>query len=200
MLFEQDKIRKALARKSLLKMSQGDWPAFRSAKDCDVCDKLLGQDLVRDHCHITGKYREAAHSECNLKLQLCPKGTTIPVVFHNLRGCDSHLIMQVMSKAIADVERGEDEGDDDYENARKSAENIHKLKFIPNNTEKYISFSLGQLRFIDSAQFLLGRLDRLVSSVTGAGAGRDPLTITVTTGVSQNQQPKSCKNNPRFNS
>ena len=35
---------------------------------------------------------------------------------------------------------------------------------IPNNTEKYISFSLGQLRFIDSAQFLQASLDKLVSA------------------------------------
>ena len=39
-----------------------------------------------------------------------------------------------------------------------------KITCIPNNTEKYISFSLGQLRFIDSAQFLLASLDKLVSA------------------------------------
>ena len=95
---------------------------------------------VRDHCHITGKYWGAAHNACNLKLLLNPKTTTIPVVFHNLRGYDSHLLMQAISK----VEGG--------------------ISCIPNNTEKYISFSLGQLRFIDSAQFLLASLDRLVAA------------------------------------
>ena len=39
-----------------------------------------------------------------------------------------------------------------------------KVSCIPNNTEKYISFSLGQLRFIDSAQFLLASLDKLVAA------------------------------------
>ena len=39
-----------------------------------------------------------------------------------------------------------------------------RVSCIPNNTEKYISFSLGQLRFIDSAQFLLASLDRLVAN------------------------------------
>ena len=87
---------------------------------------------MRDQCHIKGKYRGAAHNACNLKLRLNPKTTTIPVVFHNLRGYDSHF---------------EDGGRD---------------KLYPNNTEKYISFSLGQLRFIDSAQFLLASLDKLV--------------------------------------
>ena len=39
-----------------------------------------------------------------------------------------------------------------------------QVSCIPNNTEKYISFSLGQLRFIDSAQFLLATLDKLVAA------------------------------------
>ena len=42
-------------------------------------------------------------------------------------------------------------------------ESNYKLTCIPKNTEKYTSFSLGQLRFIDSAQFLLATLDKLVS-------------------------------------
>ncbi|KAK3804083.1 hypothetical protein RRG08_057968 [Elysia crispata] len=114
------------------------------------CDDRLKGDSVRDHCHITGKYRGAAHSTCNLKLRLNPKTTTIPVVFHNLRGYDSHLLMQSISKV---------EG---------------RVSCIPHNTEKYISFSLGQLRFIDSAQFLLASLDKLVST-------NKPETFQITT-------------------
>ena len=120
-------------------MGRGDWRAFRTAETCQVCDKPLEGDAVRDHCHITGKYRGAAHTACNLKLRLNPKTTTVPVVFHNLRGYDSYLLMQAISKV----------GD--------------RVSCIPNNTEKYIS-SLGQLRFIDSAQFLLASLDKLVAA------------------------------------
>ena len=121
-------------------MTRGDWRAFRTAETCQVCDKPLEGNSVRDHCHITGKYRGAAHTTCNLKLRLSPKTTTIPVVFHNLRGYDSHLLMQAISKVAS------------------------RVHCIPNNTEKYISFSLGQLRFIDSVQFLLASLDRLVAA------------------------------------
>lgn len=39
-----------------------------------------------------------------------------------------------------------------------------KITCISKNMEKYISFSLGQLQFIDSAQFLLAYLDKLVSA------------------------------------
>ena len=30
------------------------------------------KDSVRDHDHMTGKYRGAAHNECNFKLELNP--------------------------------------------------------------------------------------------------------------------------------
>ena len=61
--------------------------------------------------------------------------TIIPVVFHNLRGYDSHLIMQAISETEGNV------------------------NVIANNMEKYISFSIGQLRFLDSLQFLNTSLD-----------------------------------------
>ena len=89
------------------------------------CDSF--RDSFRDHCHITGEYRCPAYNACNLKLRLRPKTTTIPVVFHNLRGYDSHLLTQVISNV---------EG---------------RITCIPKKTEKYISFSLGQPRFVDNA-------------------------------------------------
>ena len=66
------------------------------------------------------------------------KSATIPVFFHNLKGYYCHLLMQAMARV-----QGE-------------------LKCIPTNTETYISFSLGNLRFVDSVNFLLSSLDKLV--------------------------------------
>ena len=40
------------------------------------------RDAVRDHCHITGKFRGAAHNVCNLNFRTNPKRTIIPVVFY----------------------------------------------------------------------------------------------------------------------
>ena len=137
---EERRIKEVLDNPKRMRMTGEDWQAYNAANTCHVCDKTLDGDSVRDHCHITGKYRGAAHNVCNLKLRLNPKTTTVPVVFHNLRGYDSHLLMQAISKV---------EG---------------RVTCIPNNTEKYISFSLGQLRFIDSAQFLLASLDKLVAA------------------------------------
>ena len=96
------------------------------------------KDSVRDHDHMTGEYRGAAHNECNFKLKLNPKTMPIPVIFHNLKGYDGHQLMQAMARV-----RGQ-------------------IKCIPTNTEKYISFSLGNLRFVDSVNFLLSSLDKLV--------------------------------------
>lgn len=52
----------------------------------------LVDDSVRDHCHSTGQYRGAAH-KCNLDFKL---PNLIPVVFHNLRGHDSHINVQAL--------------------------------------------------------------------------------------------------------
>lgn len=49
---------------------------------------------VRDHCHITGDFRDSAHQDCNLELRINAKELKIPVIFHNLRGYDRHFIMQ----------------------------------------------------------------------------------------------------------
>ena len=137
---EESKIKGVLADPKAMRMTREDCLAFHTAETCHVCDKPLDGDSMRDNCHITCEYQGAAHNACNLKLRLNPKTNSIPVVFHNLRGYDSHVLMQAVSKV---------EG---------------RLSCIPNNTEKYISFSLGQLRFIDSAQFLLASLDKLVAA------------------------------------
>ena len=56
------------------------------------------KDSVRDHDHMTGKYRGAEHNECNFKLKLIPKTMPIPVIFLNLKGYDGHLLMQAMAR------------------------------------------------------------------------------------------------------
>jgi len=100
---------------------------------------------VRDHCHMSGKYRGAAHSDCNLKLKINSKEpwkNKIPVIFHNLRGFDGHLIMQALGKSKA-----------------------VNLSCIPNNMEKYMSFTVGQFVFMDSLQHLAASLETLVDGL-----------------------------------
>jgi hypothetical protein len=113
---------------------------FQTTRNCSICGNDLGDDRVRDHDHVSGQYRGAAHNICNLKYRITWK---VPVVFHNLRGYDSHLIMQEIGKFKMDV------------------------NVIPNNMEKYISFSLGKnLVFIDSIQFMASSLEALVGNLS----------------------------------
>jgi hypothetical protein len=60
---------------------------FEKEEKCHFCSKEFTEDdiKVRDHCHITGKFRGAAHLSCNLKVRTSLK---IPVFFHNGSGYD----------------------------------------------------------------------------------------------------------------
>ena len=37
---------------------------------CHICNEELGEDRVCDHCHLSGKFRGAAHDVCNLKYKV----------------------------------------------------------------------------------------------------------------------------------
>ena len=96
--------------------TEEDIKHFNNASDCWICGEELGNDRVRDHCHFTGRYRGPAHNSCNLKYR---KPKNISVFFHNLSGYDSHLFI----KKLASTNKNEN------------------IKCIPNNEEKYISFT-----------------------------------------------------------
>ena len=139
-------------------MTDNDELSFKLEQKCHICEESYkDKDIrVRDHCHITGKYRGSAHQDCNLKLRLNPEEIKIPVIFHNLRGYDSHFIMQQI---------GEITKKHTYKNY-KGEEKQMNINAIPNNMEKYMAFMLGNhLTFIDSFQFMSSSLDKLVSNL-----------------------------------
>ena len=125
---------------------------------CHICNKKYTDEdeVCVDYCNITGKYRGSAHKKCFEKRRLKPEEVKIPVIFHNLRGYDSHLIMQeiveIVKKHTYKNNRGED----------KQME----INAIPNNMEKYMVFMLGKhLVFLDSFQFMSSSLEKLVSNL-----------------------------------
>ena len=65
-----------------LKMTTEDEKNYQDSQDCWICNEKLDETKVRDHCYITGKYRGAAHSQCNLKLKIPKK---LPIIFRNLQ-------------------------------------------------------------------------------------------------------------------
>jgi len=71
---------------------------FASATHCHVCDRSFeaGDIRVRDHCHLTGRFRGPAHSNCNLNYK---DSHVKPVFFHNLSGYDAHFIIRDVANA-----------------------------------------------------------------------------------------------------
>ena len=138
-----------------LRMTKDDEEKFQKANKCHICEKEYNKTdvRVRDHCHITGQYRGSAHQDCNLNFQINDK---IPVIFHNLRGYDSHFIMQEIGEIVKKHTYTNKKGE-------KCQMNINA---IPNNMEKYMAFMLGNhLTFIDSFQFMSSSLEKLVSNL-----------------------------------
>jgi len=152
LILEENAICDLLDQVKPIKMTSHEEQLFLKTQDCHICNQPLGMDRVRDHDHISGQYRGAAHSDCNLQYQFRQGKRSqfskfyIPVIFHNLRGYDMHHLMSAAGKF-----------------------KDKSISCIPNNMEKYISFSFGNLRFIDSFQFLNASLDTLVSNLAKEG-------------------------------
>ena len=157
-------IRRPLINKNWKRIlwGKGEKEKFLTADVCWLCEKKLEEtEKVADHCHLTGRFRGAAHNFCNLQAQV-PNFT--PVFIHNLDGYDSHLFIKTLGNEFGEIHA------------------------IPNNEEKYISFSLKfvwdkyvnekgkerdvkhEIRFIDSLKFMNSSLADLVGNL-----GKDEL-------------------------
>ena len=81
-------------------MTMHDKMAYDNFTLCHICNAELGNDRVRDHCHLSGKFRRAAREVCNL-IHKVPM--FFPVVFHNLSGYDSHLFIKTLGNSEGDI-------------------------------------------------------------------------------------------------
>ena len=121
-------------------MTKADEENYNNTNTCWICTEEITENKVRDHCHITGKFRGAAHKKCNSLLRI-PK--QLPVIFHNLEGYDGHFIFRELDNFI----------------------NIN-TEVIPKSTEKYMSFIVNKkITFLDSMQFLKSPLDNLAANL-----------------------------------
>ena len=120
-------------------MTTQDEEIYNNSQICWICNEELNTDKVRDHCHITGKFRGAAHNQCNLKLKIPKK---LLIIFHSLEGYDEHIIFKELNNF--DVGNG----------------------VIPKTIEKYMSIIVNRtITFIDSNEFYKGALDTLASNL-----------------------------------
>ena len=128
-----------------INLSNDEENQFQKSNMCHICEKRFTDTnlKVRDHCHLTGKFRGAAHNECNILYNY--KNYKLPVIFHNLKGYDSHFILQYIGQF-----------------------KDKNISVIPNTMEKYLSFTIDKCIFLDSAQFLNASLESLVAGLNKA--------------------------------
>uniref|UniRef100_A0A1I8H705 ULP_PROTEASE domain-containing protein n=1 Tax=Macrostomum lignano TaxID=282301 RepID=A0A1I8H705_9PLAT len=134
--------------------------SFQDATQCYLCNAVFisSSDKHWDHDHLSGEYKGAACASCNKLARL--KRRFLPIVFHNLRGYDLHLIF---STALGDMTGW-------------------RVSVIPQTAESYLSmrveFQIDEyekdgvkkplfftLQFIDSLQFLHSSLSQLIKNL-----------------------------------
>src|SRR5690606_36104639 len=103
---------------------------LKQAKYCEICNREFDNNTVikcLDHCHISGKYRAALCKTCNLQKNY--KQKIVPILFHNLKKYDAHLVLKSIARTCI--------------NKYKNGE-VH-LSCIPDSSENYKSFEFKVL-------------------------------------------------------
>jgi hypothetical protein len=78
-----------------LTMTEDNEKQFQNSLNCYYCNKELEDDKVRDHDHLNGEYRGAAHNSCNLNVNKKLKDLQfVPLYFYNGSNYDNHLIFK----------------------------------------------------------------------------------------------------------
>ena len=127
-----------------------DYRKILNQTNCHICGAVLPEnEKYLDHCHVTGKVRGYACNVCNLNYKFKNK---IPVVFHNLSSFDGHLILN----GLTDLKE--------------------EIYCVPSNMEHYLSFSIGNLKFIDSYRFLSSSLEKLTANLKEKGLDNFKIT------------------------
>ena len=76
-----------------LEITPQEEESFQLAEECWLSENPLDDTKVRDHDHLTGKYRGAAHNICNINCKQ-RSSSFIPIFFHNFSVYDCHLIFE----------------------------------------------------------------------------------------------------------
>ena len=179
-------------KKEMIPLTDEEKESYENQKVRYMCEKEFCTDKenkkefkrmqkVRDHCHYTGKYIGAAHSNCNLKYRTIKK---ISVVFHNGSTNDYHFIIKQLArefkyyleclgentekyitfsvpiKKVLDKDK-KDDNDSDNDKNKKNGKDKKKDK---GKKARIITY---RLRFIDSCRFMQDSLSTLVDNLSG---------------------------------
>ena len=90
--------------KEMIKLTVEENRFYKEQEVCHVCKKRFCMDehydnyknykKVKGHCHYTGKFRGAAHSNCNLNYKV---PNNIPIIIHNA-SYDTHFIINQLAE------------------------------------------------------------------------------------------------------
>ena len=149
-------------KKEIMPLPQEENNRYNGQKICYICKEKFCTDKdnknytnrkkVKDLCHYTGQFREAAHSICNLEYKV-PK--EIPIIIHNAT-YDTHFIINQLAIEF----KGELNGiGDNMEKYLTFSVPIKKEVIINNGDKKTIAY---KLKFIDSYRFMQNSLSELV--------------------------------------
>jgi hypothetical protein len=151
---EQERIESILdLDRDMLPLTNEERARFERANSCPRCRESFTAEnaKVRHHNHRTGRFIDALCNSCNV--QISDKRPRIPVAAHNLRNYDAHHVIRNFGKRMA--AKFDEDGRGSYRN----------VNVIAMNLEKFISFDINRLRFIDSYQFMSASLEKLVNNL-----------------------------------
>ena len=122
-------------KKKMIPFTENEKKKHEKQNKCYICEKKFTtdddddkkhDDQVRDHCHYTGKYRDAAHSICNFRYNTTRE---ISPIGHHASTYDYHLIIKELAKEFKGM-----------------------FKCLGENTGKYITFSVSIKNQLDNGK------------------------------------------------
>ena len=158
--------------KTTIIWKQGERERHSKNLNCTNCKVKYSSNnkRVAHHNHISGEFISSLCNECNLKFVYKP---FLPIYLHNLKGYDAHLFVNAL-----------------YKYGSKDEE----ISCIPNNEERYISFSKNikvdeyycskdkkkknitfEIKFLDTIAFMNSSIEKLVENLTSSCKNIDEL-------------------------
>ncbi len=153
---------------------------YQKATLCHICCSEFDDKTnfkVRDHCHLTGLFRGAAHKNCNINYK---NPNFIPIVFHNLSGYDAHFIIKELgfdTETIDLIPQNKERYISFTKHLKFSDDDIGKIGGKVHEEEEEdeeedeektddTQYNVIKLRFIDSFRFMPSSIDKLSSNLT----------------------------------